>query len=84
MKEEVEILKKISTRELVQISPSKKAVDNRRVFNAKRNANGDLVRLKERLVKKSSTKIEDTESQEVYSPVSGYGTLRLMISVFVM
>lgn len=51
----------------------------RRVFDVKRNENGEIVHPKARLVAKGFIQIERIDFQEVYSPVSRYAIERLVL-----
>lgn len=76
-------LNNLDTWELVRLPPGRKVVKTRWVFDVKRNGEGAVVRYKARLVAKGFTQVEGIDFQEVYSPVSRYATIRLVLAVSV-
>lgn len=63
------------TWDLVQLSPGRKAIDNKWVFKIKRDQNGNIEKYKARLVIKGCSQRKGLDYDETYAPVARLTTL---------
>ena len=80
MEEEINAIEKNDTWELSTLSKGHEAIGVKWVYKEKKNANGDVVRNKARLVKVYKQKYR-VDYEEVFAPVARMETIRLLISL---
>ena len=81
MKEEIQVIEKNQTWELVRLLESHKAIDVKWVYKTKHNADGEIERYKARLVVKVCKQKSGVDYDEVFAPVARLNTVRLLISL---
>jgi len=81
MKDEYDALMSNNTWDLTHLPPSKDAIDCKWVFKTKRDADGNIVRHKARLVIKGYAQKKGIDYEETYSPVVRYNTIRVLLSL---
>ena len=81
MKDEMDALAQNSTWKLVQLPETRKAISNRRIYKKKRNAEGDVVRYKARLVVRGFVQKEGIDYNKFFSPVTRLNRIRSIISI---
>ncbi|CAA9993736.1 unnamed protein product [Nesidiocoris tenuis] len=69
------------TWELVDLPPGKRPLDCRWVFRSKRDANGQIVQHKARLVVKGCAQQKGTDFEETFSPVVRYTSIRFIFAL---
>ncbi|KAL0554273.1 hypothetical protein IC582_008190 [Cucumis melo] len=79
MDEEIKVIKKNDTWELSTLPNGKKAVGVKWVFKIKRNEKGEVEKYKARLVGKGYSQRKGIDYDEVFAPVAGLETIRLLI-----
>ena len=80
MKDEYNSLIKNKTWRLVPRPRDKNVVQNRWVYNIKRNEKGEIDRFKARLVAKGYTQTEGVDYSEVFSPVARFPSIRTLLA----
>jgi Reverse transcriptase (RNA-dependent DNA polymerase) len=83
MLEELSVLDKNKTWELVSLSPDKKVVECKWVFTVKQNPKGKVERYKARLVVKGYSQTYDIDYDKTFAPVAKVSTVRTLISMAV-
>ena len=81
MEEEINIFEKNDTWELSTLPKDHEAIGVKWVYKEKKNANGDVVRNKSRLVAKGYKQKYGVDYEEVFAPVARMETIRLLISL---
>lgn len=81
MHEEYNALLANDTWELVDLPSDRKAIDCKWVFKTKRDADGQIVRYKARLVIKGFAQRKFVDFDETYSPVISYTSLRYLLAL---
>lgn len=81
--EEYNSILRNDTWELVDLPAGRKAIANKWVFKTKRNAAGEIIRHKARLVVKGFSQRKGIDYQETFSPVVRYDSIRYLISLAV-
>lgn len=81
MEEELNSIEQNKTWSLVDIPPGCNAVGSRWVFALKRNAQGEVVRFKARVVAKGFTQKFGVDYDEVFAPVARPATFRTLLAV---
>ena len=81
MNEELQALCKNETWDLVPISPRKKAIGCRWIYNVKYNADGSVNRYKARLVAKDYAQTHGVDYEETFAPVTKMTTVRTVIAL---
>lgn len=81
MQEEIKAMRTNNTWDIVPLPEGRKAVGSKWVFKLKRNANGDFVRYKARLVAQGYSQKYGVDYNEVFSPVVMHTTFRMLLSV---
>lgn len=83
MREEYFTLQEMSTWNLVRRDPAMNVVGCRWVYALKKNANGEIVKYKARLVAQGFKQIAGLDFEETYSPVMRRRCLRILIAIAV-
>lgn len=78
MKEKLESIEKNNNRKLVDLSDGKKPIGVRWMFRVKANPKGKIFKHKAQLVIKAFLQREDLEFEEVFTPIAGIETIRLV------
>lgn len=81
MQEEMNSHKSNDTWFLTDLPAHKKAIASKWVFKTKRNADGDLVRHKARLVVKGCSQKEGIDYTETFAPVVRYNSIRFLFAL---
>lgn len=81
MNDEYNALLANDTWELVDLPSDRKAIDSKWVFKTKRDADGQIVRYKARLVIKGFAQRKFIDFDETYSPVIRYTSLRYLLAL---
>ena len=80
MKEELELIKRNRTWELVKLPKGKKAIGVKWVYKIKYKPNGDVAKYKARLVAKGFLQREGIDYNEVFAPVARLETVRMIVA----
>lgn len=83
MKEEIDALERSGTWTLEDLPPGKKAIGSSWVYKIKYHANGDVERLKGRLVVFGNRQVAGIDYNETFAPVAKMGTVRIFLAVAV-
>ena len=81
MHEELTALKKNNTWTLIPRTPNMHVIGRKWIFKVKLDANGDVERLKARLVANGFHQLDGIDFSETYSPVVKFGTIRTVLSI---
>ncbi|CAI6006518.1 unnamed protein product [Closterium sp. NIES-64] len=81
MEEEIRSLINMGTWELVERPPGVNVMKNRWVLTMKYHIDDTVEREKARLVVKGFTQVYGADYDEMFAPVSSYGTLRIFLSI---
>jgi len=81
MSEEMSSLQKNETGKLVELPRNKKALNNGWVYRTKTKKNGEVDRLKTRLVIKSYAQEYGIDLQETFSSVVKYDSIRVILAI---
>ncbi|KAJ4718980.1 Retrovirus-related Pol polyprotein from transposon TNT 1-94 [Melia azedarach] len=81
MDEEIKVIVKNDTWELVSLPKGNKVIRVKWVYKAKQNSNGEIERYKARLVVKGYSQRADIDYDEVFAPIARLETIRLIISL---
>ena len=81
MDEEIEAIEKSNTWELTNLPKGQKSIGVKWVYKKKLNADGKVDKYKARLVVKGYKQEYEVDYKEVFAPVAGLDTIRLVISV---
>jgi hypothetical protein len=81
MDEEMKSQKENNTWDLVELPNGKKTVGCKWVFKIKRNASGEIVKYKARLVAQGFTQKFGVDYDEVFAPVTRLTTLRVLLGI---
>lgn len=81
MDEEIESLQKNETWSLVTLPPGRKTVKCKWIYKKKRDADGDTVRYKARLVAQGYSQRKGIDFKETYAPVARLESLRTLLSL---
>lgn len=81
MKEELDSIEANNTWELVDLPQGRKAIGSKWVYKTKRDANGNVLRHKARLVAQEFTRKFGIDYDEVFAPVARGETFRMLLSV---
>ncbi|XP_056688306.1 uncharacterized mitochondrial protein AtMg00820-like [Spinacia oleracea] len=81
MVEELEALKKNETWEWADLPPDKKALDSKWVYKVKHTREGDVERLKARLVTRGDKQEKGKDYKCTFSHVAKFAIVRILISL---
>ena len=81
MEEEYHSLHANRTWELTTLPPSRKAVGCKWVFKTKRDATGEIVRHKARLVARGFSQVQGVDFNETFAPVAKFTTIRCIVAL---
>ncbi|KAK8933850.1 hypothetical protein KSP39_PZI015291 [Platanthera zijinensis] len=81
MKEEMQMIKKNNTWELVPKPKNKKVVNLKWVYKIKQNEQGEVVKYKARIVAKGFTQLPGVDYTETYAPVVRMETMRAFLAI---
>ena len=81
MEEEYNSLHANGTWELTPLPPSRKAVGSKWVFKTKRDATGEIVRHKARLVARGFSQVHGVDFNETFAPVAKFTTIRCIVAL---
>jgi len=81
MDEEIRSIEKNNTWELVSLPKGHKSIGVKWVYQAKKNAKGEIERYKARLVTKGYSQKAGIDYDEVFAPVAHLETIRLIVSL---
>lgn len=81
MQEEIEALHKNNTWELVPLPGGRKPIGNKWVYKIKRNGDDQVERYRARLVVKGYAQKEGIDFSEIFSPVVGMATVRVVLAM---
>jgi len=79
--EEIRFIEKNNTWELVSLPKGHKSIGVKWVYQAKKNAKGEIERYKARLVTKGYSQKAGIDYDEVFAPVAHLETIRLIVSL---
>ncbi|GJV04776.1 ribonuclease H-like domain-containing protein, partial [Tanacetum coccineum] len=83
MNAEIEALNENHTREITDLPPNRKAIENKWIYKIKYKSSGDVDRYKARLVAKSFNQKEGIDFDETFSPVVKMSTVRCVVALYV-
>jgi hypothetical protein len=78
---ELKALQELGTFTPTTLPPGRKAIPCKWVFKVKRDAKGDLIKYRARLVAKGFRQIAGKDFDEVFAPVSKHATFRVLLSI---
>ena len=81
MKIEMEDNERNNTWKLVEMRSGHKPIGLKWVYKLKKNTQGEVVKHKERLVAKGYVQKQGIDSEEVFAPVTGIETVRLLLAL---
>ncbi|CAH9062481.1 unnamed protein product [Cuscuta epithymum] len=81
MQDELESLQKNQTYEIVELPKGKKALRNKWVFKLKKDANGQVVKHKARLVVKGFQQKKGIDFDEIFAPVVKMTSIRIILGL---
>lgn len=81
MKAEISAIERNKTRKLAELPPGHKTISVKWVYKLKRDANGDVINHKERLVVKGYVQRQGIDFEEVFTPVTRLETVKLLLAL---
>nr|GEV37836.1 ribonuclease H-like domain, reverse transcriptase, RNA-dependent DNA polymerase [Tanacetum cinerariifolium] len=81
MKVELDSINRNNTQELTTLPKGHKAIGLKWVFKTKKDANGNIIKHKARLVAKGYIQEHGIDFEEVFAPVEGMETIRLLLAI---
>lgn len=81
MQSEINSLAENDTWEIVNLPPNRRPINCKWVFKVKRDAKGNIMKHKARLVVKGCSQREGIDYSETYAPVVRYNSIRLLLSI---
>ena len=81
MDEEISTLRKMDTWKVTNLPKDRKPISCRWVYALKKNANGDIIRYKARLVARGFSQEYGTDYKETFAPVIRLDALRLILAL---
>ena len=81
MRSELQSISRNRTWELVKLPPGQRPIGLKWVFKLKRNANGEVIKHKARLVEKGYVQKQGVDFEEVFAPVARLDTVRMILAI---
>lgn len=81
MKNEIDAVERNNTWELTELPVGKKAIGLKWVFKVKKDANGEVVKHKARIVAKGYVQQQGRDFNEIFAPVTRLETVRLLLAL---
>lgn len=78
---EMEAVERNGTWELTELPQDRKAIDLKWIYKIKRDANGNIVKHKARIVAKGYVQKQGVDLDEVYAPVTRIEIIRLLLAL---
>ncbi|CAA7407752.1 unnamed protein product [Spirodela intermedia] len=84
MNDEMHILERNNTWELVPLPKNKQTVNSKWIYSINVNADESVERYKTRLVAKRYTQVYQIDYHEIFSPVAKMNTIKIILSLTVI
>ena len=81
MRSELQSISRNRTWELVKLPPGQRPIGLKWVFKLKRNANGEVIKHKARLVEKGYVQKQGVDFEEVFAPVARLDIVRMILAI---
>ena len=81
MKFEMEAVEKNNTWKLTTLPPGRKAIGLKWIYKIKRDANGEIIKHKARIVAKGYVQKQGVDFEDVFAPVTRIETIRLLLAL---
>lgn len=81
MKHEMDSVEKNGTWKLKELPPGRKPIELKWIYKIKRDANGQIVKYKARIVAKGYVQKQGIDFEEVFAPVTRLETIRLLLAL---
>lgn len=81
MNQEIESVEKNNTWKLTELPPGRKAIDLKWVYKLKRDAKGEILKYKARIVAKGYVQKRGIDFEEIFAPVTRIETVRLLLAL---
>lgn len=81
MKHEIDAVEKNGTWELTELPPGRKPIELKWIYKIKRDAAGQIIKHKARIVAKGYVQKQGVDYEEVFAPVTRLETIRLILAL---